>query len=178
VTVDAQAAWQLTRQGLTACDDPGSATTSQGHGQDVRPTSPGDSSSSSIYVPMTADVTASDLSALGIPQLFSPAEAARILRSLGLTEITECALRTRAYRRQVPFHLNGRRILFTLSDLREIAEGQERRPQPGAGAATPGATPRPVLRRAPLQQGTTTPDPWRARGRRGLHAKAENGAHA
>src|ERR1035437_4045715 len=89
VTGDAQAAWQLTRQGLTACDDPGCATTSQGHGQDVRTTSPGDSSSSSIYVPMTADVTAPDLSALRLPQVFAPAEAARILRSLGLTATTE-----------------------------------------------------------------------------------------
>jgi hypothetical protein len=55
--------------------------------------------------------------------VFSPAVAAEILRSLGLTEMTECALRTRAYRKQVPFHLNGRRITFTIGDLRMIAEG-------------------------------------------------------
>lgn len=48
-----------------------------------------------------------------------PAQAAEILRHLGLTEMTEmteCALRTRAYRRQIPFHRNGNRIIFTLSD--------------------------------------------------------------
>ena len=43
--------------------------------------------------------------------------------------MTECALRTRAYRRQVPFHLNGRRIRFTAGDLREIVEGQARTAQ-------------------------------------------------
>src|SRR5580704_5957106 len=67
---------------------------------------------------------------LDLPQLFAPAEASEILQQLGLTEMTECALRTRAYRRQVPFHLNGRRIRFTASDLREIVEGQPRRPEP------------------------------------------------
>jgi hypothetical protein len=36
--------------------------------------------------------------------------------------MTETALRSRAYRRQIPFHLNGRKITFTESDLREIAE--------------------------------------------------------
>jgi hypothetical protein len=176
VTGDAQAAWQLTRQGLTACDDPGSATTSQGHGQDVRPTSPGDSSSSSIYVPMTADVTAPDLSALRLPQVFAPAEAARILRSLGLTEITECALRTRAYRKQVPFHLNGRRIIFTLGDLREIAEGETRKPVPRAESAAPGPAPRPAPRCRPAHQGSEAqPDPWRARGPHGLRANLDGG---
>ena len=77
-------------------------------------------------------MTVVDLSALGLPQVFSPAAAAGILRDLGLTEITECALRTRAYRQQVPFHLNGRRITFTLNDLREIVEGEACRPQPRA----------------------------------------------
>jgi hypothetical protein len=70
------------------------------------------------------------LSALGVPRVYSPAEAAAILRQAGLREMTECALRTRAYRKQVPFHLNGRRITFTLSDLTEIAEGQAHRPPP------------------------------------------------
>jgi hypothetical protein len=77
-------------------------------------------------------VTTVDLAALDLPRLFTPAQAAEILRRLGLTEMTECALRTRAYRRQVPFHLNGRRIVFTTGDLREIVEGQARRPQPSA----------------------------------------------
>jgi hypothetical protein len=63
-----------------------------------------------------------------LPTVFSPQAAAEMLRGIGLTEITTCALRTRAYRRQVPFHLNGRRIVFTLSDLREIAEGGARPP--------------------------------------------------
>ena len=76
---------------------------------------------------------------LDLPRLFAPAEAAEILRQLGLTEMTECALRTRAYRRQVPFHLNGRRIRFTASDLREIVEGQARRPEPADAAPSPQA---------------------------------------
>ncbi len=54
-------------------------------------------------------MTSVDLSTLGLPQIFAPRQAAEILRGLGLTEMTECALRTRAYRKQVPFHLNGRR---------------------------------------------------------------------
>ena len=48
-----------------------------------------------------------DPKALALPQVFSPAAAAEVLRDLGLSELTECALRTRAYRRQVPFHMNG-----------------------------------------------------------------------
>ena len=51
---------------------------------------------------------------LGLPLLFSPAEAAAVLRDAGLRDMTECALRTRAYRKQVPFHRNGRKIIFTL----------------------------------------------------------------
>jgi hypothetical protein len=76
--------------------------------------------------PLPASRSASHASVTGLdlPQLFAPAEAAEILRGLGLTEMTECALRTRAYRRQVPFHLNGRRIRFTADDLREIVESQ------------------------------------------------------
>lgn len=64
----------------------------------------------------------------GLPKVFTPIEAARLLRHLGLTEITECALRTRAYRKQVPFHLNGRRIIFTLADLREILKARHAGP--------------------------------------------------
>ena len=91
-------------------------------------------------------VTAIDPPALDLPQLFTPAQAAEILRNLGLAEMTECALRTRAYRRQVPFHLNGRRIRFTASDLREILEGQAHRPRPaddvtGAPAKKPTGIP-------------------------------------
>jgi hypothetical protein len=51
-----------------------------------------------------------------------------MLRGSGLTDMTECALRTRIYRRQVPFHRNGRRMVLTDADLREIAEGQPRQP--------------------------------------------------
>jgi hypothetical protein len=103
-------------------------------------------------------------------------EAAEVLRSLGLVEITECALRTRAYRKQVPFHLNGRRIVFTLGDLREIVEGEERRPQRRDGAVTPRAAPRPTLRRRQLPRSSaTSAEPWRARGSRDLQARPENG---
>ena len=104
--------------------------------------------------------------ALGLPQLLSPAQAAEILRGLGLTEITECALRTRAYRRQIPFHLNGRQIRFTIGDLREIAEGQARRPNPpGPPRPTPATTPRTA--HTPRRSSTRTAEPapirWRAR---------------
>jgi hypothetical protein len=58
-----------------------------------------------------------------IPCVFAPARAAEILRGAGLEEMTECALRTRAYRKQIPFHRNGNRIFFTTEDLREIARG-------------------------------------------------------
>ena len=118
--------------------------------------------------------TAADLTGLGLPQLFSPAEAAMALRTLGLTDITECALRTRAYRKQVPFHMNARRITFTLDDLREIAEGEALRPLSPTTATMPGAIPRPVPRRPPMIGRTVgTGDPWRARrphqpGRRSL----------
>lgn len=104
---------------------------------------------------------------LGLPQLFSPTLAAEILRSLGLTEITECALRTRAYRRQIPFHLNGRQIRFTIGDLREIAEGQARRPNP---SGPPHPAPATTARKAhtPRRSYTRTAEPapirWRARG--------------
>ena len=111
-------------------------------------------------------MTAIDPPGLDLPQLFTPAQAAEILRNLGLAEMTECALRTRAYRRQVPFHLNGRRIRFTASDLREILEGEARRPKP---ADTPQARPlkaQPASRR-PSPRKTERPSPtWRARSPR------------
>lgn len=97
-----------------------------------------------------------------LPQLFAPAEAAEILRHLGLTEMTECALRTRAYRRQVPFHLNGRRVRFTASDLREIVEGQARRPEP-ADAAPSQPSRRQAPRRSLARSANHPPQTWRAR---------------
>jgi hypothetical protein len=85
------------------------------------------------HLPPAGETTAV-LDALGLPHIFSPVEAAQLLRNAGLAEITECALKTRAYRKQVPFHLNGRRIVFTLDDLREIAEGEACRPAPCPGS--------------------------------------------
>jgi hypothetical protein len=103
-----------------------------------------------------------DLASLGLPQLFSPRQAAEILRSLGLAEITETALRSRAYRRQIPFHLNGRKITFTASDLREIAEGQARRPE--APAATQPKPPTPPTSRRTSRLAAGQPQgTWRAR---------------
>ena len=98
---------------------------------------------------------------LDLPQLFAPGEAAEILRRLGLTEMTECALRTRAYRRQVPFHLNGRRIMFTAGDLREIVEGQPRRPEPADPTPPPQARSQPSRRS--LTRPADRPQTWRAR---------------
>jgi hypothetical protein len=116
-----------------------------------------------------------DLSALNLPQIFLPMEAAEVLRNLGLVEITECALRTRAYRKQVPFHLNGRRIVFTSGDLREIVEGEECRPQRRAGAVTQRAPSRPTPRRRQLpRRSATSAEPWRARGARDVQGKPEN----
>lgn len=103
-----------------------------------------------------------DPALLDLPQLFSAAEAAEILRRLGLAEMTECGLRTRAYRRQVPFHMNGRRIRFTASDLREIIESQVRRPA-SAGpreAASPSSR---TSRRSPAHTDQRPPQTWRAR---------------
>jgi hypothetical protein len=112
-------------------------------------------------------VTAIDPPALDLPRLFTPAQAAEILRGLGLTEMTECALRTRAYRRQVPFHLNGRRIRFTATDLREIVEGHAHRPRPADEARTVP----PASRRAPRPTSShrheRPPQTWRARSPRG-----------
>jgi hypothetical protein len=109
--------------------------------------------------------TEAPTSVLGLPQIFSPAEAALILRTLGLAEITECALRARAYRRRVPCHVNGRRITFTLSDLHEIAEGQPRRPPPPAEPVAPGLMARPIMRRD-TSPAPSSPTHWRARGSR------------
>jgi hypothetical protein len=109
--------------------------------------------------------TEAPTSVLGLPQIFSPAEAALILRTLGLAEITECALRARAYRRRVPCHVNGRRITFTLDDLHEIAEGQPRRPPPPAESVAPGLTARPIMRRD-TSPAPSSPTHWRARGSR------------
>ena len=111
-------------------------------------------------------MTAFDSPALEPPQLFTPAQAAEILRSLGLTEMTECALRTRAYRRQVPFHLNGRRIRFTATDLREIVEGQAQRPRPAERRALPlkKSTGIPAVL---IAQTERPPQTWRARSPRG-----------
>ena len=111
-------------------------------------------------------VTAVDPLALDLPQLFTPAQAAEILRSLGLKEMTECALRTRAYRRQVPFHLNGRRIRFTASDLREILEGQPRRPTPADTSQAPPPGSRPASRRSSTRRTERPPQAWRARSAR------------
>jgi hypothetical protein len=102
------------------------------------------------------------VTALDLPQLFTPAEAAEILRQLGLPEMTECALRTRAYRRQVPFHLNGRRVRFTSSDLREIVEGQARRPKAADAAPSPQSR-KQAPRRSLTHSADHPPQAWRAR---------------
>ncbi len=109
-------------------------------------------------------MTARDAQSLGLTPVFSPAQAAAILRDLGLEDLTECALKTRAYRRQVPFHRNGRRITFTIDDIREIAEGQPHRPAPRAQADRPVLTPAPRTRRRPRAElRDAGPTPWRAR---------------
>lgn len=105
-----------------------------------------------------------DLRSLDLPPIFLPADAALVLRGLGLAEMTECALKTRAYRKQVPFHLNGRRIIFTLEDLRQIAKGEERRPQPRAEPDARGPALRPAAHGRPRRRGgEANPDSWRAR---------------
>lgn len=106
---------------------------------------------------------------LDLPQLFAPAEAAEILRRLGLTEMTECALRTRAYRRQVPFHLNGRRIRFTVSDLREIVEGQARRPKSTDAEPLPSVRGQ-AHRRSVARTADHPSQTWRARQPRATSA--------
>jgi hypothetical protein len=94
-----------------------------------------------------------------LPPVFEPPRAAEILRGLGLTGMTECALRTRAYRRQVPFHRNGHRITFTLDDLKEIAQGQASRPEPTERRERARTTAR-QPRRA---DGASRDGAWRAR---------------
>jgi hypothetical protein len=118
-----------------------------------------------LYVTEHNDPDADDL-----PRVFTAGEAAQVLRRLGLTGVTECALRTRAYRKQVPFHVNGRRITFTLSDLRDIAEGQACSPQPRTAAAKQPVASRPTVRRGPTHRGAahrdgTGTDLWRAHAR-------------
>jgi hypothetical protein len=110
-----------------------------------------------------------DVRSLGLARVFSPAQAAEILRDLGLENLTECALRTRAYRRQVPFHQSGRRIIFTVDDIRAIAEGQPHRPEPRIRAERTAPTPvTPVRRRrSPSEVRNVTQGPWRARRAQG-----------
>ena len=92
--------------------------------------------------------------------VFEPPRAAEILRSLGLTGMTECALRIRAYRRQVPFHRNGSRITFTLDDLKEIAQGQASRPEPRERQERAHGNAR---RQAHRADGASHDGAWRAR---------------
>jgi len=99
---------------------------------------------------------------IGLTHIFTPAQAAEVLRSIGLDDITECALRTRAYRKQIPFHLNGHRIIFTIADLREIAEGTPCRPPASQdnGPREPAAAPERV--KAPRAD-SQDQDVWRAK---------------
>lgn len=101
----------------------------------------------------------------GLTRVFTPTQAAAVLRDIGLEDITECALRTRAYRKQIPFHLNGHRIIFTAEDLREIAEGKACRPRDLA-QESPQAAParaRPPRRTPRRDQSPGSSDAWRAR---------------
>lgn len=111
------------------------------------------------------DVRALDVRALGLAPVYSPAQAAEILRSLGLEDLTECALRTRAYRRQIPFHQNGRRLTFTIDDIREIAEGQPHRPETRIRTDIPAPAPvvRARRRRSSAEVRDAARTPWRAR---------------
>lgn len=97
--------------------------------------------------------------------VFAPDQAAEILRHLGLVEMTACALRTRAYRRQIPFHRNGNRITFTLTDLQEIAEGEPQRPEPHKQRRPkpPTVPPQRRPRKRPVE--SSDPEVWRARRR-------------
>lgn len=94
-----------------------------------------------------------------LPAVFELPRAAEILRGLGLTGMTECALRARAYRRQVPFHRNGNRITFTLDDLKEIAQGQASRPEPQERRERR----HPDARRRARGSGASHDGAWRAR---------------
>ena len=98
---------------------------------------------------------------IGLVQVFSPAQAAEVLRSIGLDDITECALRTRAYRKQIPFHLNGHRITFAVADLQEIAQGIPCRP-----AVVEAGQPREAIGTEPAKRKGASAEPddaWRAR---------------
>jgi hypothetical protein len=107
----------------------------------------------------------------GLPPVFEPSRAAEVLHRLGLSAITECALKTRAYRKQVPCHRNGHRIIFTLDDLKEIAQGQAQRPVARGERKPPSTRPEtPAQRRLPRQarkRGHDAPaeGAWRARRR-------------
>jgi hypothetical protein len=104
--------------------------------------------------------------ASGLPRVFTPAQAAQVLRDIGLEDITECALRTRAYRKQIPFHLNGHRIIFTIEDLREIAQGTPCPPRPPTDLPDPPSTPAPLTprRTAPRRTiSTSKSESWRAK---------------
>jgi len=118
------------------------------------------------------------LSALGVPRVYSPAEAAAILRHAGLRGMTECALRTRAYRKQVPFHLNGRRITFTISDLSEIAEGRAHRPPPPAEARHQAVHPPPTRRhRSTPHRSGTNEHRWQARRSHDARSRPSTSGH-
>jgi hypothetical protein len=113
--------------------------------------------------PDEAQATVAQLT--GLAQVFTPAQAAEVLRGIGLDAMTACALRTRAYRKQIPFHLNGHRIIFTIEDLREIAEGQAIRPQPAEREAQAADTtpPRAARRARPRAPSQLPADAWRER---------------
>lgn len=120
---------------------------------------------------VTANLTAGPLGLLDLPRVFSPTAAAQLLRDAGLTEMTECALRARAYRRQIPFHRNGRRIVFTLTDLRKITTGE---PQARAHQPEATTTAKPAHRRPPPPYPTSTTDRWRARRLAGCRVRTEH----
>ena|ERR1700722_7466517 len=114
---------------------------------------------------MPDEIQATVAQLIGLTQVFTPAQAAEVLHGIGLDAMTACALRTRAYRKQIPFHLNGHRIIFTIEDLREIAEGQAIRPHPAepdvqAADTTP---PRAVRRARPRVPSQLPADAWRAK---------------
>jgi hypothetical protein len=107
----------------------------------------------------------------GLPRIMTPARAAELLRDIGLEDITECALRTRAYRKQIPFHRNGHRIFFTMEDLCEIARGtachpaDNRRPDHPTPTEHPVPPPHPpaVKRRKAPHANDHERERWRAR---------------
>jgi hypothetical protein len=68
-----------------------------------------------------------------LPWVLTPARAAELLRTAGLEDITECALRTRAYRKQIPFHRNGHRARHDTVPLLDQALVV----QPGSSNAKP-----------------------------------------